>query len=199
MGVVAFKSSNGADRGPGVVAVGGRCIDLFNLKPGDFKIADIANALSQINRFGGRGAFPYTVAQHSVAVASHCTVEAWRPFYLLHDAAEAYIGDVVSPLKQRLLVTPPHPYTRMEFTLWEQQVRHHIFTDLGLQPPDGGEGLSMWFHIHEADKAELEREFFYQFPGQSAPSVEPVTLTPLGWDAARRLFLHACELCGISA
>lgn len=61
-------------------------------------IVDIAHALSMIPRFNGHTNTRYTVAQHCIAVS-----ERVDPKYalaaLLHDAHEAYTGDIVSPLK----------------------------------------------------------------------------------------------------
>lgn len=67
------------------------------------RIDDIAHALAQINRFNGHTTRPYSVAEHSLLVAD---VAAWRGASavvelaaLLHDAHEAYVGDMPSPTK----------------------------------------------------------------------------------------------------
>ncbi len=64
-------------------------------------LEDIACALSKICRFGGQIREFYSVAQHC------CIVHALAPEdikkeALLHDAAEAYLGDVIKPLKVML-------------------------------------------------------------------------------------------------
>lgn len=62
------------------------------------KLEDIANALSKICRFGGHIPQFYSVAQHSVIVAALAPED--RKFEaLMHDAAEAYVGDMIKPLK----------------------------------------------------------------------------------------------------
>jgi uncharacterized protein len=79
----------------------GLAFDLGDPKPEQVAIEDIAHALAMIPRYAGHCRFHYSVAQHSVMVAS--IVAATDPTLtlaaLLHDAAEAYLGDWSSPLK----------------------------------------------------------------------------------------------------
>jgi uncharacterized protein len=81
--------------------VSGQTINLRNPSTESIDITDIASALSKLCRFGGNTTEFYSVAQHSVLVAliapENCKLEA-----LMHDATEAYLGDVISPLKQLL-------------------------------------------------------------------------------------------------
>jgi 5'-deoxynucleotidase YfbR-like HD superfamily hydrolase len=70
-----------------------------DLKPEVIKILDIAHSLSQICRFTGHTKKFYSVAQHSVIVANAQTTIAEKRAGLLHDATEAYVNDLPSPLK----------------------------------------------------------------------------------------------------
>lgn len=74
----------------------------------DVHIEDIAHALSHQNRFNGHLRWPYTVAQHSVLVLREVKRlggdDNAQKFALLHDAAEAYLGDVIRPVKVYLTV-----------------------------------------------------------------------------------------------
>ncbi len=62
-------------------------------------IEDIAYSLSQICRFGGHCRPFYSVAEHCIAMSYLCKHKRWG---LMHDAAEAYTGDIITPLKSKL-------------------------------------------------------------------------------------------------
>ena len=62
------------------------------------RIEDIAHGLAYQCRFNGQTNQFYSVAQHSLMVAD-LVPPAYRRAALLHDAAEAYLGDMVKPLK----------------------------------------------------------------------------------------------------
>jgi uncharacterized protein len=76
-------------------------IDLVDPKPEQISMVDIAHHLAHICRFTGAVSSFYSVAQHSVLVASLVPTDLTLPA-LLHDAHEAYLGDVATPLKQAL-------------------------------------------------------------------------------------------------
>ena len=64
-------------------------------------IEDIAHGLAYQCRFNGQTSAFYSVAQHSIMVASILSPHLHKAA-LLHDAAEAYLGDIVKPLKHLL-------------------------------------------------------------------------------------------------
>lgn len=74
----------------------------------DISIVDIAHSLSNICRYGGQCKEFYSVAQHSVVCSWEASYELKKKL-LLHDGAEAYIGDIISPLK----VTPQYESYRL--------------------------------------------------------------------------------------
>lgn len=86
--------------------VSGREVDVLDLQETDVDIADIADiahSLSLTNRYNGNTRYPTNVARHSLVVAqlvSHATDDpVVVAAALMHDAAEAYIGDMIRPLK----------------------------------------------------------------------------------------------------
>ncbi|OSZ79307.1 hypothetical protein CAP35_13930 [Chitinophagaceae bacterium IBVUCB1] len=76
----------------------GKLINIWNPQPDTITISDIANALSKICRFGGHINEFYSVAQHSILVAAMCENDI-KMEGLMHDASEAFVGDVIKPLK----------------------------------------------------------------------------------------------------
>ena len=81
----------------------GRCVNAMDILSSDIDIKDIAHALALQCRFKGHCKQFYSIAQHSVLVARHLQARSiLQLFGLLHDAAEAYLGDMISPLKDML-------------------------------------------------------------------------------------------------
>ncbi len=85
----------------------GRAIDLKNFQAEDVYIKDIAHALSNICRYNGHTKFHYSVAQHSYLMWKYSKQfdRDLQLLVLLHDAHEAYLGDLTRPLKEVLKST----------------------------------------------------------------------------------------------
>jgi uncharacterized protein len=77
----------------------GRKFYPFNPDKGDIDPVDIAQALSMQCRFNGHVKRFYSVAEHSFYV-SHIVSPRAAFYGLMHDAPEAYIGDMIQPLKE---------------------------------------------------------------------------------------------------
>ena len=91
-----------------ITTVSGKYVYLFNHESDDYSldIDDIAHSLCQLNRWNGHSPQPISIAWHSLLVSSFAEIAAesrWNQLWcLLHDASEAYLGDVVSPLKDAM-------------------------------------------------------------------------------------------------
>jgi uncharacterized protein len=86
---------------PTILTLHGRSFDYRAPERHQFDIEEIAHALSNLCRFTGHTRSFYSVAQHSVLVCDLAPSEH-KLEALLHDAHEAYVGDVNSPLKALL-------------------------------------------------------------------------------------------------
>lgn len=161
-------------------------------RPEEVEIEDIAQALSNLCRFGGHCSAFYSVAQHSVWVARH--VECERPgrpllalHALLHDAAEAYLGDVIRPLKGSMMVDRGHGVSE-SFEVAERRVMAAIYRKFGM-PRLSDADRAIIKHADNVALATEARDLMGdpQWPGLPEPHPEPVEPWMPGW--ARRVFL----------
>lgn len=93
---------------------GGRAVYAQDLRPEDIRITDIAHAIGMQVRWNGWVSHFYSVGQHSVYVAIRAgqiaralglpklIIKACEYYGLMHDASEAYLGDIITPLKAYL-------------------------------------------------------------------------------------------------
>lgn len=106
----------------------GTRFDLTDPKPQDVHLTDIAHALSHLCRWTGHTWELYSVAQHSVLVAEHVP-DRLKPLALLHDAHEAYLGDLSRPVRDCLT------RGRGEFQALKAWIDRAIFRRFGLDWP----------------------------------------------------------------
>lgn len=88
-----------------ITTASGLELDLLLPNPSSIDIYGIAWALAQINRFTGHARRPYSVAEHSLLVADIAEHELHLDVHgqlaaLMHDAHEAYCGDLHTPGKR---------------------------------------------------------------------------------------------------
>jgi uncharacterized protein len=88
-------------RGPWFSLCSGRRFHPWSPQAEDIHIEDIAGALSKLCRFNGHCLEFYSVAEHSVHTSYQVPAEL-ALCALLHDATEAYIGDLITPIKKNI-------------------------------------------------------------------------------------------------
>ncbi len=115
--------------------------DVFDPNPDHINIEDIAHSLSLLCRFAGHIRSFHSVAEHSLWVA-HKVSPQNALSALLHDASEAYLIDLPSPIKKEM-----PQYLEIENNLMQV-----ISEKLGFQYPFPED-------IKFADKAALEYEW----------------------------------------
>jgi len=104
----------------GVIQVNsGKYISFTDPNVADFDIHDIAHALSNTGRFGGHADKFYSVAQHCVLGSYKASSDSVAFEFMLHDASEAYLMDVPSPLKHEL------PAYGMLEVMWEKKLSQY--------------------------------------------------------------------------
>lgn len=158
----------------------GKVIDLGLVTEEDIDILDIAHALSLINRYTGHTIAPYSVAQHSVHV-SRLVADEHALWGLLHDASEAYLGDVSRPLKSML-----PDYKRLE-----EMVQRAIADRFALGWPIPAE-------VKAADNVALMAEKRDLMPLDRGDwgiddMAAPERIAPVAWKEAKEMFLTRCE------
>jgi len=147
--------------------------------PKAVNINDIALALARQPRYSGHGSFFYSVAQHSIYAAA-IAPRHLRLHALLHDAHEAYTGDIPRPLKELL---------GDKILYIENKLQRAIYKGLNIEWPSWQD----WEEIAVVDKSLLEPEYHTLFTEHiwKVNGVEParVKIEEMEIDAAKDMFL----------
>lgn len=129
-------------------------VDPLRLTAQEFYPWDFAVSLSRINRYCGNGRFPYSVAQHCVllsfAVPEHLALAA-----LLHDAAEAIVGDINGLVKAQC----------PQLIEFEEKVQRRIGKICGI-PYEDFLAIGPWDKRIRFDEMKALFEGFECHPGQ---------------------------------
>jgi hypothetical protein len=130
---------------------------------GEINIEDIAHALSKKCRFAGHCEPFYSVAEHSVEVSLRVSPQnaLWG---LLHDAAEAYLGDIVRPLKKLILLRTSKNGTET-YESCEIRLMTKIAERFGLAMPMPGEVAEVDDRMLATERAALFGENHPDYPG----------------------------------
>jgi len=189
-----------------ILTAGGRRIDLAGPAPGQIDGRDLAAHLAKIGRWTGATVTFYSVAQHSLLVADEAARlarlagaaddearAAIELAALLHDAHEAYLGDIATPIKRCLAtLAGGQDVVAMLATTLDSA----ILPAFGLPWPLPDAWRTI---IHAADQALLateRRDLMPQGPDLDL-SAEPLPnrIVPLAWDRAEaRFHSRLCRL-----
>lgn len=136
------------------VPASGRTIDPLDPDPAAIDRRDVARGLSNHRRFAGQTEPPVNVAQHSVNVARQVERNGHGPrhqlYGLLHDAAEAYIGDVPRPIRRHIAEMGGTDV----FEATEERFLDAVWESVGVAPPSEAE----WDAVATADAQVLAFE-----------------------------------------
>lgn len=154
-------------------------------RPGDVDVRDIAHGLALQCRFAGHTRAPYSIAQHSVLVSHACRREH-ALLGLLHDATEAYLQDLIRPLK-RILAPLYKPLERR----WAMNI--------GMAFGLGDALVDLPDDVEQADRLVLvaeRRDLLAPHPWPAELAwANPIEAWPW-WDAEERFLARFAELGG---
>lgn len=144
-------------------------------------IEDIAHALANTCRFNGHTIAFYSVAQHSVMVSQIVPPEDALAG-LLHDAAETYIGDMVTPLKRLL----------DNFREVEDRIEAEVLKRFGISAMPASVKPADLIMLATEKRDLLHSENSRNADWLSPPGITPLRdrITPLPPQAAKQAFLQ---------
>lgn len=169
----------------------GRKVRLDQPTPDMIDMDDIAHHLALINRFAGATREPYSVAEHSIRVSNYLIGQypdnrQLALYGLLHDAHEAYLGDLISPARRHMASD-----CRIDaYIPLARSLDRAIFLAAGLPPVTSTRTL---YQVAEADAVLLDTEARDLLMSDKwAYSVQPlddIIRTPLSWRQAKTAWM----------
>lgn len=160
----------------------------------DVNFADICWSLANQCRFNGHCRPFYSVAEHSIRVADLVQHELGLPdsadeviAAFMHDAAEAYIGDIIAPLKNLPMFGAIHDV--------EARIMRAIGERFGFDP------LAGWDAVRYADRVMLATEArdlmapppapWLALPPPLASPIWPLSPDKAEWEFSGRMYRYA--------
>lgn len=170
---------------PYILTSTGKHYNFLEPAPDSICIEDIANSLSNQCRFTGHTVEGtpvlrvfYSVAQHSV-LASYCVPRHLALKTLLHDAEEAYLGDMSTPLKQFF------PF----FKTLSKRAHEAVFAHFGLTPEMPPKIKNADLVLLATEKRDLMPEDTHVWGILEGVEPMPERIRPLLPQAAMELFM----------
>ena len=164
-----------------VTTVSGILVHFLDPHTNEIIIEDIAQGLSNICRFTGQVREHYSVAQHSLLVSWLVPqAPASIPLAaLMHDSAEAYLGDLASPIKRLM----------PQFKAIETDLHRHICRLYGLSYDSSV--MELIKHYDTVALVTEGRDLIKGWAHQTSFGVDPAPgqVMPVSPHEARRLFL----------
>lgn len=169
----------------------GRTWNLLDPQAWNVSFGEIAEVLARIPRFNGHTQEHYSVAQHCCLAHDHvCEGDdpELRLLALLHDAHEAYIGDIITPVKEAFCELPGGD--GVDIALEHLKVRHDMVIHVAAGLPKLSYTSSL-ARVKEVDKLLLLNEQ-YQLMHPSAfgrPDCKSIPVEPWEEELAAEEFL----------
>ena len=158
----------------------------------DIDIRDIARGLSMTCRYAGQVKRFYSVAEHCYHVSMHVPKE-YALDGLLHDSSEAYIGDMIRPLKHQ---PEMHEFRRAE-TAIELAVATAFDLNTSAEAQVAVKDIDNRILVNEIRALSACPDYYLTTPGLG--DIEPLNIDLQCWSptAAEKMFMHRFQqLCG---
>lgn len=152
----------------GVNTHSGAVVNVLNPDPASITLDDIVWSLSHIPRYLGHTDVPYSVGQHCVLIANAIYQDTGDVELalagLLHDASEAFLGDIIRPFKHLML----------EYATLEAKMEHAICQVFGLD-------MALMPKVKPWDSRICVDEMTALMPRATPPSIEPLGIKIVPW------------------